>query len=353
MWNTRLSWRIKIISALVSLSFFCTAIFLRTYGPPQNLPYGYSYNPTITSPTQSSPDGTSQSYSSSNSHIPHAEHTEFDLDAPNPAENRTTFDIVISYYGENLEKVAKQLDLLKAIPQLAQYDEIRTFFYTKNPSADLVAIEQLLGGPAVLLPNRGRESGTYLTHIIENWDDLGSHTMFVQADMHQPEDGLRRVTESLVPPSKDSSPSTGVLTMGVLADCLCTACHDKWNGARTWSRIPEIYAVLNHELCPKNVLLTYSGQMVVSRQRIWNRPREAYQYLKDVLESDLEHFIHSDPRQEGEFHDTVENPYFGHMFERIWMILWECGDTRPLDACGPQNFRKPEDPMSSCQCMDE
>jgi hypothetical protein len=360
MWNKRFSWRCQIISFLTFILIFFVAITVRTYGFPATLTLRksqYRHKPSVSPLTLSLPDLTSNTSTQTQG--------SFIDDEPSWTVKtglRGSFDIVVSYYNENLTDVASQLEAIKVIQQLRQYNETRIFVYTKNENADLVLIQDLLRANHVsLLPNRGREAGTYLSHIVQNWDDLGSHTMFIQAAMHFPGEAIKRVEQSLVPPHNDGGPSTGMLTMGFIAGCQCTSCHDGWDPGQIWSRIPEIYVLLNHELCPKDIVLTYLGQMVVSRKRIWKRRIETYQYLKDMLESDLDHWIHTDGRNDGgpyDFHDTPENPFFGHTFERIWMVLWDCNDTKLLETCGNGlhsllNPREPDDPVSSCQCLDE
>jgi len=47
------------------------------------------------------------------------------------------------------------------------------------------------------LPNTGRESRTYLSHILLNWDDLVRHTLCMQTAVHQPELMAKRIKHNL------------------------------------------------------------------------------------------------------------------------------------------------------------
>jgi hypothetical protein len=276
---------------------------------------------------------------------------------PIPSFEPGSFDIVVSHYAENLFLLAFQIQSLKAIHEMERYREVRVFVYTKHPEANLAEISRILDTPFVSrLPNRGREGGTFLTHIIKHWDDIGSHTMFIQATMHYPQETLEKVQNFLVAPSEGNS-STGVMSLGYYDECQCTSCHDRWDVSRTWSRIAELYSLLNGALCPRNILLTYLGQIIVSQKRIKSRSIETYEYLQRVLVSDMSHSIHADPRQQGIFNDSRENPYFGHTLERSWMLLWDCNNRTMLETCGfgegsITNFRTEGAPPEACQCMD-
>jgi hypothetical protein len=276
---------------------------------------------------------------------------------PIPSFEPGFFDIVVSHYAENLIPLAFHIQDLMAVDQMERYRGIRVFVYTKNQDANLTEISKILDTPLVSrLSNRGREGGTFLTHITKHWDDLGSHTMFMQATMHYPKETLQRVKNFLVAPSEGNS-SSGVISLGYYDECQCTSCHDKWDKSRTWSRIVELYSLLNGALCPRDILLTYLGQILVSQKRIISRSIETYQYLQKVLESDMSHSIHADPRQQGIFKDSRENPYFGHTLERAWTVLWGCNNRTMLETCGSgessiKNFRTEGAPPEACQCMD-
>jgi hypothetical protein len=267
------------------------------------------------------------------------------------------FDIVVSHYAENLIPLAFHIQNLTAVHQMERYRGVRLFVYTKNQNANLTEISKTLNTTLVFrLTNRGREGGTFLTHIIKRWDDLGSHTLFMQAKLHNPKETLQRVKDFLVAPSEGNS-SSGVMSLGFYDQCQCTSCHDIWDKSRTWPRIGELYSLFNNALCPQDILLTYLGQILVSQKRIVSRGIESYKYLQKVLESDMKHSIHTDTRQQGIFNDSRENPYFGHTLERAWMVVWGCNNKTMLATCGSgeKSVKAPPKagtPPEACQCMD-
>jgi hypothetical protein len=89
-------------------------------------------------------------------------------------------DIVIARYKENLSWT-------KHIP-----DNYRVFVYNKEPLFYVGKYNTRIPAPQVIidhpnttltrLPNVGREADTYLTHIIDRYDELADVTVFAQGD---------------------------------------------------------------------------------------------------------------------------------------------------------------------------
>lgn len=109
-----------------------------------------------------------------------------------------TVDIVISYYDEELDKVHATIQNLRYYPWIKNRDP-RFIIYTKASQENATMPDEeflaLTGADQVYhLKNRGRESGTYLRHILRNYNDsidpslaqayrpagLADHTLFMQ-----------------------------------------------------------------------------------------------------------------------------------------------------------------------------
>lgn len=260
----------------------------------------------------------------------------------------STLDIIVSMYKEDAEALAATLNDLRALSPIQNITEIRTFIYVKDADANVTELKTILNATSVIrLPNVGREGSSYLAHIERNWEDLARHSMFIQAEMHELEGAKGRILDYF-------SPSTGLLPLGVLETCTCVSCSDPWDASRTFPRLEELYSNLNQRFCPKTITLSYFAQTIVSQKRIHMRPLQAYVHLRETLESGIDHFIHSDPRQEGAFHDDPSNPYFGHTVERAYTLLWGCEDVGL--RCGGwdrmRSRRKEDDTDDQCQCMD-
>lgn len=263
--------------------------------------------------------------------------------------DKPTLDIVVSHYDEDLNQTATMLHELLDLPKFRQL-EVEIHFYTKNKDADLDLIRRTINTTYVtLLPNLGREGGTFFDHIILNFDRLARHSMFIQAAMHEFEHAKDHIRDYF-------GVDTGVLSLGIYESCNCVDCTDPWDATRKFPRLEELYAALNGQFCPKSVVLTYLGQFITSATRIRSRGLKAYEYLKKVLEADENHFIHTDPKQDF-FEDDATNPYFGHTLERSWMVLFGCSEARLVEKCGSwpglRVARKPLGANDDCQCLDD
>jgi hypothetical protein len=259
-----------------------------------------------------------------------------------------TLDIVISLFKENLTHTRLLLDEIRSLKPLTHL-QVNCHVYTKEEGANIKQIRATLRTPFVTaLPNTGREGGTYLSHIILNWDRLARHTMFVQAEIHDFDNVKGKILDYF-------SADTGVLPLNVLESCECIACSDPWDTSRTFPRIGELYSALNGRFCPKTIALTYTGQVLVSATRIRKRNLGTYIYIKQTLESAQSHFIHKDPRQD-QFKDSPSDPYLGHTIERSYMVLWGCDSSRITERCGGldglRQRRKLYHNNDRCQCLD-
>jgi hypothetical protein len=91
------------------------------------------------------------------------------------------FDIVLSYYNEEIPFVARFILYLRNVSTIQRLNP-RFIVYNKNALMNISYLKDaLLADTVITLPNLGREGGTYLTHIINNYDTLANHTLFSQA----------------------------------------------------------------------------------------------------------------------------------------------------------------------------
>lgn len=264
--------------------------------------------------------------------------------APTP---KNKFDIVISMYKEDQTKMAEQLRELKGLTSLKGLDP-KVIIYVKDQGADVESIKRTVGADVVkIIPNRGREGGTYLHHIVNEWDNFAAHTMFLQGDMHKFQKLKDRISDYFVP-------KTGVLSLGFgQSTCECNNCKDSWGGEDTWFRVPEVWSAVHGELCPNSgILISYGGQMIVSASRMRSSRKQVYEHIKGILESDEDHWIHADSKADS-FVDKPDNPFFGHTLERSWMTLFHCSDPKLAVTCPSLDTRRGEnDSDGTCQCLD-
>jgi hypothetical protein len=260
---------------------------------------------------------------------------------------KNKFDIVISMYKEDQIKMAEQLRELKGLTSLKGL-EPKVIIYVKDQEADAESIKKTVGADVVkIIPNRGREGGTYLHHIVNEWDNFAAHTMFLQGDMHKFQKFTDRISDYFVP-------KTGVLSLGFgQSTCECNNCKDSWGGEDIWFRVPEVWSAVHGELCPNSgILISYGGQMIVSASRMRSSRKQVYEHIKGILESDEEHWIHADSKADS-FVDKPDNPFFGHTLERSWMTLFHCSDPKLAVTCPSLDKRRGEnDSDGTCQCLD-
>jgi len=264
-----------------------------------------------------------------------------------------TLDIVVACYRENTDLIRDRINEIKGMELLQGFKRIRVFVYVKNEELKTEELDKFaadVGAEHIkVLPNKGREGGTYLHHVVSQWDDLADQTFFVQADAHKWEHAKNRILDFYVP-------ETGMLSIGyTLQVCSCYKCQDYWDDGRVFSHIPELWSAVNGQLCPGDtgILMGYQGQMIVSRNNIHKTQRAIYQHLEDILEAEMEHWVHKEQRQSDMFEDSVQNPYFGHTLERSWQTLFHCSETRLYKTCEEVEWRRQEgDPVENCQCLD-
>ncbi|KAF3941841.1 hypothetical protein ABW19_dt0201220 [Dactylella cylindrospora] len=259
-------------------------------------------------------------------------------------------DIVISYYKEDLEGVKNFIASIKGIPHIQNLAP-NVIIYTKNNMSDMDDIKRVTRADKVrMLPNKGREGGTYLQHIIDQWGDLANHTLFVQAEPHGPNRVVARLRGYFDPSV------TGMLDLGYreLRSCNCLDCRDEYGWTDQVGFIPDLMTEAHHLRCDEDtkVSLTYKGQFIVSAKRIRALRKELYESIQEKLIGDNRIEI-------GGNQDRADAPFFGYTIERSWNILFQCADlTGTRDMCpgltttdlpfGDLRPAKPED----CSCLD-
>ncbi|EPS35333.1 hypothetical protein H072_11325 [Dactylellina haptotyla CBS 200.50] len=255
-------------------------------------------------------------------------------------EGNWDLDIVISHYGEDLKKLRETLEKIQAVPSVRKLKR-RVILYTKNKklAKETKAITRNLNiTTTIYLPNEGREGGTYLHHIINNYDTLAPHTLFLQANPHD----LKRVLILL----KDHFyEHTGALSLGPYGTCDCRNCKDPWSEVK-WHRIGEIYTMSHESFCPpQDLLLAISGQMVASRENIRTTKLKTYEKIYDTLR----YRIGMDPQPKWLSKEGIENPFLGHGLERSWMVLFDCIKPEIAKTCKlGKNLGR-----DSCQCINK
>ncbi|KAF3202631.1 hypothetical protein TWF192_009898 [Orbilia oligospora] len=262
-----------------------------------------------------------------------------------------SMDIVVSYFKENVNGIEKLLEEVREIEQLRVL-ELNVIIYTKNNESDVQELQRRFAAHEVrILPNEGREGGTYLRHIIDRYDTLATHTLFIQAEPHSKSRLISRI-KLYFDPSR-----TGMLDLGYreLRGCKCLDCRDEYSWRDVTGLIPDLMAQAHHIKCDENtqVATSYKGQFIVSSKRIRAAKKALYENLNEKLVGENRVVI-GNPLE-----DRIDAPFFGYSLERSWAVLFQCADlTAMRDMCpgltllpkGFGDFQKaqPED----CGCLD-
>jgi hypothetical protein len=305
--------------------------------------------------------------------------TQLDLDYEAPSE----MDIVVSMYKESPQEVRSLYTTLLEMDLVAARNP-RLLIYLKDATADVATVKSQTGAHNVtILPNVGREGETYLHHIIDHWDELAAHTIFVQADVHNPREFYPRVRDYF-------RPNTGMLSLGFVGNVCsdCNECIDRYGWAEERQILADVYRDINrshdhttttpstakvatatttkteeghgdadddtgdkNSECPP-LLLSYKGQFVVSGRRIRGVPLSLYSDLRNDL-VDPKSWAHAPEYLHGR-PDSMNSPFFGYTLERLWSTLFQCSDLGvgwrcPTLLSGRRRGGNPGD----CQCFDE
>jgi len=196
-------------------------------------------------------------------------------------------DMVLARYNENLNwwfgsSVRRLID--------------RTFVYNKGatitiPNEPCNFIEQM--------PNAGRESSTYIHHIIEHYDDLGDYTVFLQGNPHDHSSNTENkihtfatvpavrsdlffVSDRAIADSRSSHGVTGTLKWGLVYDTL-------------------------FEGKAEGFIYSQGAQYIVSRKAIQFRSLKFYKFMIDAYFP-----------VEGQLKDIP-----AYTFEGLWQIMWD------------------------------
>ena len=269
----------------------------------------------------------------------------------NPLSKKQPVEIVVAHYKENINWV---------YPYTKNY---RVHIYDKG-SNNLREICESWDVKITSLPNVGRESQTYLYHIVNNWDNLADWTVFFQGG--QPSWGYDQPKLERFRLLRQGIPSGGHLCSGVsIQDYLDNrnplyyihtaevtgdlsrqrmrnlytryypvvpervnsfprlTPHDHWgkwtdfrdfrafvdrkryslDNSINWSLSEFWYRYISFRPFPQTISFAQGAQFSVGRDWIRQRPLEYYRTLLDLLSDECD-------------------PYLGYYMEWVWGEIW-------------------------------
>lgn len=221
-------------------------------------------------------------------------------------KSRPKIDIVISRYNENIDWI-KNLDL-------RNFRNI--YIYNKGSviPIDLTSYSSKI--KIMKLSNVGRESHTYLYHIVQNYNNLANITIFLPASCDM--ENKKKKTENTITTTlkmKDSVFFCNVDMMDIKNDIYDFAIKEYQStneNNKSVNKESNLYPSpekpygkwFEHNF--GNIKIkgcTYHGIFAVSKKHIYNRPVEFYKNLLKYL-------------------DSHSNPEVGHYFERSWIAIF-------------------------------
>lgn len=256
--------------------------------------------------------------------------------------NNRKLDIVIAHYnnqtlGESVETWRHVLQQ-PSVQALSPY----VFLYCQNEAVSDEDLEWFAArGEVRHLANVGRESHAYIWHIIRNYGDLASHTLFHQdlADTNMANQMLKRLSFL--------EPQTGMLALGYIHVCSCQTCF-----ISDIPKLREIWAMTQHSFCSPEASYPafLRGAFVVSLRRIVNVEVQVYKSLLYYLEAPEDHWIHTEHSHEGS--RSPSDPMSGHVLERSWNIIFDCMHLEGPKECSICRMEGKKCTQSACQCFD-
>lgn len=170
-------------------------------------------------------------------------------------------ELVVAHYRENLNWLS--------------FVDHPTTIYSKDKPAE----------NSIVLPNVGRESHTYLCHIVNNYHKFQEWTVFTQGYPfdHSP-DFLHKI--HLNPANKQFMDQNLFLPLSSTYAHLTTKNYDDPFNVWRNKSLKETWAWLYPEIpVPDAIISVFGGLFVVNRKAIYNRPIEFYRELLTMHET--------------------------------------------------------------------
>ncbi|KAI1356116.1 hypothetical protein F5Y01DRAFT_268562 [Xylaria sp. FL0043] len=246
-----------------------------------------------------------------------------------PGKRSWDLDIVIARYDEPVEQIIETVQLALELPNIAGR-KVKTIVYNKGTLNETeLAINFPIQSRLVIrqLENVGREGDTYISHVLETDQDWASHTLFIQAEPHEPQYLQARLADYFVE-------DTGFLSLSHVRNfCAnCDTCNDHSGWTEDGAVLRDIFERSNPDRICQDISLTYRGQFVVSSRRMKQASQELFRDIRSKL---------------------LDDEHFGFTLERSWGTLFQCptiSERCPTLLSGWIGNRAA---VEDCQCLDQ
>ena len=211
--------------------------------------------------------------------------------------DRAQFHLVVSHYDTAPAKMRVWIDAVRSMPNIQRL-HLKVMVYTKHQAADLAQLKELIDADEVVqLPNLGREGGTYLHHLLQVYNKPPRYTMFSRAA-----------------PAGQSVFDTPY---------------------------PWFYDAIRHNLSTNTGFLDlcettgkYTGEFIVSGNRIAAKPRWMYEHLRDLAAMPEDHWTKGENgtavlRKP----DSRRKSLFDPTLETLWTTIFGCIGQSDEEGC--------------------
>lgn len=151
------------------------------------------------------------------------------------------------------------------------------------------------------LPNIGRESHTYLTYIVDNYENLTDFTIFLQANPFDHLGNLNKISNMTIDEFINSYEFDGnIFGFGIY--------HQDCGHIPERENIAQKIKLLNDIKPNCSTVFSVGAQLIVSKQIILNKPIEFWKELK---------YLHEN------INDIVDTTLFPCIIERMWFQIFK------------------------------
>uniref|UniRef100_A0A6C0EF39 Uncharacterized protein n=1 Tax=viral metagenome TaxID=1070528 RepID=A0A6C0EF39_9ZZZZ len=219
------------------------------------------------------------------------------------AKNYKKQEIVISRYNENLQWIKNE-----------PFNKHPVIVYNKGINNNYVNTSNII--KTVNLPNVGRESHTYLYHIINNYHNLADVTIFLpgSSDLINKYDRVKKMVEKVE--QTNNTVLSCVYDPLILKNQYNFTIDEYFSSHVDNKHINQNGIIKKSSIRPygkwfektfvngeKNEYVSYCGIISISKKNILQKPKKYYEKLLNEL-------------------DTHHNPEVGHYLERSWYSIF-------------------------------
>lgn len=197
-------------------------------------------------------------------------------------------DLVIARYKENID----WLDNISKIDSIKKIFIYEKFFDAPESTLNSNKIR-------ISLPNLGRESNTYLHHIVENYDKLNDFTVFLQGD---PSPHSHHLYQRLSFISKELNSIYPLSSIETEDENHRYRYHESHPHGLYLSYFMDLLFDITLDI-NQTVEVSYGAQFCVPKHIILSRPLDFYKYLLKIV-------------------SRKPNGIEPYIFERLWLYIF-------------------------------